>query len=645
MRAQILYSLMLVVASLILLGMVLFFVVLSDLPYIPNDLRSLVYARPTEIYAADGTLVQRLGGRTYVSLDKISPNFLNAVIATEDGDFYRHSGIDKLGLLRGAYRSLAGHPLQSGSTITQQLSKYLFFSFQKSFGRKLKEILISLQLEATFSKKEILEAYCNLIYFGGAAHGVEDAARQYFNKSAADLTVPEAAMLAGILNSPQSLNPFSHFDRAKARQRLVLRRMVKEGYLDESGFAQASTDSVYLSQRRSLGNDFIDYVITAAQERYGREPVQYGGLRIYTTLDPALQAIAEQEIEAGTLKLEADLDSTGMPLQSALVAISVTTGEVKALVGSRRYVPAGFNRAVEANRHVGSCIKPFVYLTALEQLRLTPRTIVHDTVTTLRDANNRPYRPRNFDRQYHGEMVLKAALMQSLNVISAQLTAQVTPAKVIETARRMGISTPMEEVISLALGTAGMSPLELAAAYAVIANNGVYHRPILIKRVEDLNGVILDREYSFGETRFEPAVTYQMLDMMMGVIEGGTGRVVRALGFDAPAAGKTGTSTEYTDAWFTGFTTSLSTAVWVGYDRDAQMRTREKRGVDGSRGGAPIWTNFMKRANALYPGRAFIMPPGLKTIYVNPQKGWEVIKPEDGLRVVIPEAAENYPFE
>ncbi len=639
MRAKILYSLMLAAAGLLLTAMIIFFVVLSDLPYLPRDLRSLVYARPTEIYAADGTLVQRLGGRTYVTLDKISPNFLNAVIATEDGGFYRHSGIDKLGLLRGAYRSLTGHPLQSGSTITQQLSKYLFFSFQKSFGRKLKEILISLQLEATFSKREILEAYCNLVYFGGAAHGVEDAARQYFNKSAADLTVPEAAMLAGILNSPQKLNPFSHFDNAKARQRLVLYRMAKEGYLTEVQRQQAAADSIHLSRQRSFGNDFIDYVISEAQARYGREPVQYGGLRIYTTLDPVLQAIAEQEVEAGAFKLEAELDSTGLPLQAALVALAVPTGEVKALVGARRYVPAAFNRAVEANRHVGSCIKPFVYLTALEQLRVTPRSLVYDTLTTLRDANNRPYRPRNFDRRYHGEMVLKAALMQSLNVISAQLTAEVTPAKVVETARRMGISTPIDEVISLALGTAGMSPLELAAAYAVIANNGVYHRPVLIKRVEDVNGVVLDREYSFGETRFDARVTYQMLDMMRGVIEGGTGRGIRALGFTAPAAGKTGTSTEYTDAWFTGFTTSLATAVWVGYDRDAQMRTRDGRGVDGGRGAVPIWAGFMKRATALYPARDFTMPPGLKTIHVNPEKGWEVIKPEDGLQLIVPEDA------
>ncbi len=641
MRAKILYSLMLAAAGLLLTGMIIFFVVLSDLPYLPRDLHSLVYARPTEIYAADGTLVQRLGGRTYVTLDKISPNFLNAVIATEDAGFYRHGGIDKLGLLRGAYRSLTGHPLQSGSTITQQLSKYLFFSFQKSFGRKLKEILISLQLEATFSKREILEAYCNLVYFGGAAHGVEDAARQYFNKSAADLTVPEAAMLAGILNSPQKLNPFSHFDNAKARQRLVLYRMAKEGYLTEAQRQQAAADSIHLSKQRSFGNDFIDYVISEAQARYGREAVQYGGLRIYTTLDPVLQAIAEQEVEAGALKLEAELDSTGLSLQAALVAIAVPTGEVKALVGARRYVPAAFNRAVEANRHVGSCIKPFVYLAALEQLRVTPRTLVYDTLTTLRDANNRPYRPRNFDRRYHGEMVLKAALMQSLNVISAQLTAEVTPAKVVETARRMGISTPIDEVISLALGTAGMSPLELTAAYAVIANNGVYHRPVLIKRVEDVNGVVLDREYSFGETRFDARVTYQMLDMMRGVIEGGTGRSIRALGFTAPAAGKTGTSTEYTDAWFTGFTTSLATSVWVGYDRDAQMRTRDGRGVDGARGAAPIWAGFMKRATALYPARDFTMPPGLKTIYVNPEKGWEVIKPEDGLQLVVPEDGDN----
>jgi len=637
MKNRIIFSLLLGLTAILLFGLVIFFIALHDLPHVPDDLRTLVYARPTEVYATDDSLVYRLGGRSYVSLDQISPHFLHAVVATEDGNFYHHHGIDKLALLRGAYLSLTGHTLQSGSTITQQLTKYLFFSFEKLFFRKVKEILISLQLETAFSKDDILEAYCNLIYFGGAAHGVKDAARQYFAKPAANLTLAESALLAGIINSPHGLNPFSHFSKAKSRQKLVLSRMVRRGFITQQESEQVFEDPLVLSTERSRGNDFIEYVLAEAQNRYGREAVQFGGLRIYTTLDPALQEIAEQELEQGILQLETELDSIGVPLQGALASISVPTGEVRALVGGRRYVPGGFNRAVSENRHVASSIKPFVYLAAIEQLDMTPITVVHDTASVFRDANGRLYRPRNFDRRHRGDLILKAALMQSVNVISAQLTSRLTPHQVVETLRRFGISAPVEEVLAIALGSAGISPLEMASAYAVIANNGVYHKPVFIKRVEDINGVVLDREFGFGEPRFDARACYEVLDMMRGVIDAGTGRIVRSLGFTAPAAGKTGTSSESTDAWFTGFTTALSTSVWVGYDRDYRMRTRSGRGVDGARGAAPIWASYMKRATELYPAREFTMPEGLKQLVVDPKTGWQVVEPQEGIPVTIPE--------
>ncbi len=640
MKARLIFSLVTFISVVLLAAIIGFFVVLHDLPYIPEDLRSLVYARPTEIYAADGSLVYRLGGRSYVTIEQISPHFLKAVVAAEDGDFHRHHGVDKLATVRGAMRSMSGHDLQSGSTITQQLTKNLFFSFEKSFLRKLKEMLISFQLETTFRKDQILEAYCNLIYFGGAAYGIEDAAQQFFNKPAADLTLPEAALLAGIVNSPSNLNPFSHFDRAKTRQKLILSRMVKNDFIPSSAGQTAFTDSLRLSRRRTLGNDYLEYVISEAEKRYGREAVQFGGLRIYTTLDPALQRIAEEELRSGVAQLGASLDSTGNALQGALAVVAVPTGEIKALVGAREYVPGGFNRAVKENRHIGSGVKPFIYMTALEQLRLTPRTVVYDTTTTFHPAGARQWRPRNFDRRNRGPMILKSALMQSINVIAAQITHQATPAKVIETMRRFGITAPLEEVLSIALGTSSVSPVEMASAYAVIANNGEYHRPVLIKRVEDLNGIVLDSAVSLfglGEPRFDPMQTYELLDMMMGVVDHGTGRVIRALGFTAPAAGKTGTSTEATDAWFTGFTTSLSTSVWVGYDRDFVMRTREGREVDGARGGAPIWANFMKRATELYPGRDFAVPGGLQSLYADPVTGHEVSNGEEGISIVVPE--------
>jgi penicillin-binding protein 1A len=635
MLSRIFFILLAFLTAILLIAGVGFFVLVKDLPHVPDDLRNLVYGQPTEIYAGDGTLLQRLGGKSYVPLAQISPNFQKALLAAEDGEFYSHHGIDKVAIARAAI--LRG--FRGSSTITQQLVKNLFFEFKRLWSRKLKEILISLQIESTFTKEQILEAYCNLVYFGGTAYGVEDASMQFFGKPASALTIPEAAMLAGIVNSPSYLNPYSHFEAAQSRQHLVLRRMRAKNFIDVATFDQAMADSVELTGRPSLGNDFINYVISQAEERFGREAVQYGGLKIYTTMDPQLQAIAEATLRDGVAKLEAALDSTGAPLQGALAAVSVPTGEVRALVGARTYVPGGFNRAVNSNRHVGSGIKPFVYITALENLSITPISIVNDTAVTYKLPNRQTWSPRNFDRRHRGWLTLKAALMQSINVISAQLVAELTPKRVIETCRRFGVTSPIDEVLPLALGTAGISPLEMAAAYAVFANNGVYYKPVTIKRVEDANGVVLDRALTFGDPRFDPRLTYQMLDMMTGVIEGGTAHVIRDMGFEAPAAGKTGTSTDFTDAWFTGFTTALSTSVWVGYDRIYQMYTRQprRRGVDGARGGAPIWEEFMKSATSFYPANNFEMPPGLKIWKVDPRTGNRVLDYQYGIEVALPE--------
>lgn len=621
-----------------LIAVVGFFVLIRELPHIPDDLRNLVYSQPTEIYANDGSLVHRLGGKSYVPLERISPNFQQALIAAEDGEFYSHHGIDKIAIARSAL--LRG--FRGSSTLTQQLVKNLFFSFQRLWSRKLKEILISLQIEANFTKGQILEAYCNLVWFGGTAYGVEDAAQQFFGKSASALTVPEAAMLAGIVNSPYYLNPYSHYANAKARQRLVLKRMRNKGFIDEPTLEMALADSVELSGRPGFGNYFVDYVISEAEKRFGHEAVYYGGLKIYTTMDPQLQAIAEETLASGVAALEATLDSTGAPLQGALAAVSVPTGEVRALAGGRSYVPGGFNRAVNSNRHVGSGIKPFVYYTALENLGLTPISIVNDTTVTFTLPTRARWSPRNYDRRHRGRLTLKSALMQSINVISAQLTAEVTPQRVVETCQRFGISSldlRKDAVLSLSLGSAGIAPLEMAAAYAVFANNGVYYKPIVIKRVEDINGIVLDRAFVFGDPRFDPKLTYEMLNMMQGVVDAGTGRVIRALGFNAPAAGKTGTSTEFTDAWFNGFTTALSASVWVGYDRVYQMYTRRpRRGVDGGRGGAPIWAEFMKRAITFYPANDFEMPPGLTIWYVDPRTGMAVPDAQFGIPVALPDS-------
>ena len=641
MRQHLLFILLAAITGILLLAGVGFFILIQDLPHIPEDLRNLVYSQPTEFYAADGSLVHRLGGKTYVPLSQISPNFQHALLAAEDAEFYSHHGVDKIAMMRSTLFILAGKSRGSGSTLTQQLVKNLFFTFQRDLTRKFREILISLQIESSFSKEQIIEAYCNWVWFGGTAYGIEDAAKQFFGKSAVALSVTEAAMLAGIVNSPIYLNPFSHYENARKRQRLVLRRMRSKGYLDDTAYNLALADSIRLTGRPAFGNDFIDYVILEAEKKYGREAVYYGGLKIYTTMDPQLQAIAEASVAQGVEQLEAKLDSTDAPLQGALAAVSVPTGEVRALVGARKYFPGGFNRAVNSNRHVGSAIKPFIYYAALENLQMTPVSPVTDSAVSYRLPTRQTWTPRNFSRRHVGRLILKSALMQSINTISAQLTDRLSPKRVVETCRRFGITSlrsPQDEVLSLALGSGGISPLEMASAYAVFPNNGIYYKPIVIKRVEDLNGVVLDRAFVFGDTRFDPKLTYQMLDMMRGVVDGGTAIRVRALGFEAPAAGKTGTSTDFTDAWFNGFTTALSVSAWVGYDREYKMYERKpRRGVDGARGGVPIWTEFMKRAQTFYPPQEFELPAGLKIWYVDPVTGAQVADPQYGIRVVLPE--------
>ncbi|MDQ7062613.1 MAG: PBP1A family penicillin-binding protein [candidate division KSB1 bacterium] len=637
MKSKIFYSFV-AGASLLLLTLYGGFLWLSaDLPYIPSDLRHLIYAQPTEIYADDGTLVYTLGGQRYVPLNKISPYFQKAVVAAEDGHFWRHHGIDKLAMLRAFYRTVFLGQTQGGSTITQQLAKNLFFTFKKRFLRKFKEMLVAMQLESMFTKEQILEAYCNLIYFGGTAYGVEDAAQQFFDKSASELTLAEAALLAGIINSPQALNPFSHPEAARRRQALVLQRMKRRGFIDEATYAAALTDTLVFSQRPRRSNDFIDHILTLATKRFGEEAVFFGGLKIYTTLDSDLQRLAEEELAVGLARLEAELDSTGMPLQGAIAVISIPTGEVKALVGSRKYLPGGFNRAVSQNRHVGSGIKPFIYYAAFEKMGLNPASVVVDSASMFYTETGKRWMPRNFDRRYHGPMIIKSAFLQSINVIAAQLGYQLTPRVMKETLRRFGIEAPIPEVLPLALGTVGISPLEMAAAYSIFARNGEYLRPVFLKRVEDIGGMVLDRAFIFGEERLQPAISYQVLDMMRGVIEQGTGRSVRLSGFLAPAAGKTGTSTEFTDAWFTGITTSLAASVWVGYDRIYRLYTKTGRGVTGGYGAAPIWANFMKRAMKRYPAREFRMPDGLKRIMVDPRTGWPAVDPAEGMTVVVPD--------
>lgn len=619
-------------AGVAAIGLFCFFLVASkDLPRVPEPIGRINDTPATEIFSADGQRILTIGGRETVALEDVSYPFIQAILATEDHRFWEHRGINKLRTLKALWVTLFEEgKVQGASTITQQLAKNLFFSFERTYRRKFRELLVALQIEAQFSKQEILEAYINQIPFGVGAYGIGEASRTFFGKSAGELNLAEASLLAGLPKSPTRYNPFRYPERARNRQQVVLQRMVATGMISREEAEDAGAAAAQLrTQTRPLRVDsyFLDAVMKSLEETYSPEVVYHGGLQVYTTLDPGMQQQAETALQEGITRLEdrmADgdrLEEDDSGLQGALVAVDVSTGAVKALVGGRDFFQTPYNRALQNNRQPGSAFKPFLYYAALESADRSPADVMVDKPVSIPVAGKPPWRPRNFERSYQGAMVLKKAFTESVNTVAAQLVEAIGPEAVIETARRCGITSPLDPVYSVALGTSGVSPLEMAAAYATFASGGVRHAPYWIRRVEDMSGRVLEEHIITGERVLNESIAYQVVDMMAGVIEEGTGKVVRKMGFTLPAAGKTGTTNEFNDAWFTGFTPNLSTSVWVGFDRGQGMRDKNGAGITGGRGTVPIWTRFMKAVTEGEPPKAFLVPPDIYMKKVNPETG------------------------
>ena len=635
-RFSILFYLGLTLAGLgALLATGLFFFAMRDLPQVPEPLGRIIETPPTEIFAATGERLMVIGGREVVPLNRISPFFIKAVIATEDHRFWEHHGLDKLRTIKALWITLFERGrIQGASTITQQLAKNLFFSYRRTYMRKFRELLVALQIETQYSKREILEAYLNQIPFGVGAYGIEQAARSFFGKPALELNLAESALLAGLPKSPTRYNPYRYFNRAKKRQQLVLQRMKAVGYTTaeeaEAAF-QAELQLTPHSAGKPKSNYFLDLVLNDLEERYGPEVVYHGGLKVNTTLDPQQQAWAIESLQNGLIKLDqlmgiadGDVTDRASPLthpQGALVAIESNSGAVKALVGGRDYSETEFNRAVESNRLPGSGFKPFLYYAAFEKLDLNPANVFVDKVITIPVKGASDWKPQNFGREYEGPMILKQALMKSVNAIAAQLVERVGPDAVIDVARRSGINSDLKPVYSLALGTSGASPLEMASAFGTFSTGGVRHEPFWIRRIEDPLGRVLEEQIVRGQRTLDAGIGFQLVDMMRGVLTAGTGRIVRRMGFDLPAAGKTGTSDDFRDAWFTGFTPTLSVSVWVGYDRGISMRDVNGVGITGGRGAAPIWADFMIKATSGEPPREFTVPSDIRFETVDPVSG------------------------
>ncbi len=626
---KILYIILSLILLFIIVAFSVFFTYAPRIPRLPDDLRVLASSPATEIYSRDGELMATIGGRSYVPLSRISPHFQNAIIAAEDKRFYSHNGVDLIATARSLWinATRAGRG-PGGSSITQQLAKNMFFTFKRSWERKIVEGLAALAIEQKYSKDQVLEAYCNLIAFGPYAFGIENASRAFFNKSAINLELNEAALLAGLPNGPSRYNPFRNFDAAKDRQKLILNRMTSAGMITQAQADSTANVPLILSPgrvSRRYESYAVDYAIELASNQIDRDIIRYGGVRISTNLDPQLQRYAEDALSKGLDALEPRLkplpDGVDTRLEGAMVAIEVATGQVLAVVGGRNYRQSQFNRALYAPRHPGSSFKPVVYLTALEKGVVTPATVLVDAPYTIQIDKRKTWTTRNYSRGYRGPISVKYGLMKSINTISAQLIDKVKPAAVVETAKRLGLPRELKPYYTLSLGAQNCTPIEMANIYSSIAREGVVVEPQYLRRIESRGRDVLFESFAAREAHFDPATVYILIDMLKDVMDNGTGKIVRRKGFRPPAFGKTGTSSESHDSWFCGATTELALAVWVGYDDNRSMRYKNGIGITGADGAAPIWADFMIKATAGQPTHSFPRPDGLTTLFMEPISG------------------------
>ena len=564
--------------------------------------------------------------RIFVPLAQIPPALRDAIIATEDRRFYSHWGVDPIGIARAVVQNYRrGRIVEGGSTITQQLAKVLFLTADKSLERKLKEAVLALELERRYSKDRILEMYLNQVYFGHGAYGVEAAARTYFGKSVSELTAREAALLAGLPRAPSSYSPFDHANAAKRRRELVLRRMVEYGALKEEEakrIARTDLGLIAPERRRTTGQYFLDYVQQTLEAKYGADLVFKGGLNIYTTLSPSMQLAAEQAMRDGLKALEGRSTKArpGENPEGAIITIEPQTGYVKAMVGGYDFLRSEFNRAVQAKRQPGSAFKPFIYIAALEA-GFTPATRIEDSpVTYPTGSNGQTWKPENYDRIFRGPTTLQQAIEESVNVVTVKLQERVGINKTVQVARRLGITSPLDINLSLALGTSDLSLLELTSAYGALANQGVWMPPVTVRYITDAQGKLLEEHVPEGREAVAPETAYVIAHMLRGVVERGTGQAAKVLG--RPIAAKTGTTNDYSNAWFIGFTPRLATGVWVGYDRPRSLGRDET----GSRVAVPIWVTYMAKILVDSPKEDFPVPDRVVTLLVDEDPSGECVQ-------------------
>ena len=570
--------------------------------------------------------------RRVVKVIEVAPVLVRAILATEDSRFFAHHGVDVIGIGRAVVANVrSGKVRQGGSTLTQQLMKNFFLTTERTFSRKLVELAMALVAERRYSKMQILENYLNEIYLGqrGArgVFGVAEASDFYFGKHPRDLTVPEAALLAGLVRAPNAYSPFTAPERTLERRNTVLKLLLAAGDIDEAAYAAAIATPlgvVPAPPDGTIAPFFVDHVKSELAKRFPADVLTTEGLNIYTTLDPLLQEQAQRALQGRLERLEKERPRLAAAaeqdrLEGALVALSPSTGEIKAMVGGRNYQASQFNRATQARRQTGSTFKPIVYLAAMLDAdparHLTPASRLSDEPFTWPLEDGREWTPANYGDHYYGEVSARFALERSLNAATARVASSVGLPAVVALAQSMGVSGPLPEVPALVLGALEATPLEMASVYAVLANGGTRAEPVAIKRVTSRDGEVILGEAPALRAVVPPDTAYVLTHMLEGVLDAGTASAAREAGFRHPAAGKTGTTNDYRDAWFIGFTPDLLAAVWVGFDRRAPL------GMSGATAALPLWTDFMKEAVAPLPPRPFLPPPGVTLVRLDRESG------------------------
>jgi len=716
-------------------GAYLWYIWSSNLPYI-GSLEEYTPPIITEVFSSKGEVIGRFWEekRIVVPLEKIPRHMIQAFVAAEDDRFFEHQGIDFVSIFRAFIKNVQERKIaQGGSTITQQVTRSLLLKNPKrTYRRKAREAILSLQIEKSFSKERILFLYLNQIYLGHGAYGVEAAARTYFGKTVSDLTLAESALLAGLPQAPSRYSAFRHFDLAKKRQRYVLERMKEERYITGEEADRAFAQDLPLQETEENPFEkapyFTENIRKYLEETYGREALYRGGLRVFTTLDLEAQKIARDAVEQGlrdldkregyrgplrhlteeevasfldasagagspssgetgevkdAVVLKVD-DETGqvtvgfgpepavLPLklmkwartpnpklhhsaapvrrpsrvlekgdvirvrlvertpesggwivaleqeptiQGALVCLEVKTGRVLALVGGRDFGKSQFNRAIQARRQPGSAFKPIIYAAALDR-GMTPSSVILDAPYVARmQEKDKLWRPENYKKKFFGRTLFRWGLIKSMNVITIKILKKIGVRASIEYARRLGIESDLSPDLSLALGSSGLSLMELTRAYTAFANGGFLPRPYSIERVEDRHGAVLEESQPEVQPVLSPQTAFVMTDLLKGVVREGTGWRIKAL--KRPAAGKTGTTNDLRDAWFMGFTPEIATGVWVGYDDRISM----SRGETGSRAASPIWLQFMQDLLQDRPVKDFPVPEGVVFAKIDARQG------------------------